>query len=63
MKLLVLKDSILDINIQQIRLNKKSVEITWSDAKISEAPFTWLRDNDPQELEPQTGESTVTFLR
>ena len=30
--------------------------ITWADQTVSEFPYTWLRDNDQDELHPYTRE-------
>lgn len=46
------------MNIEQVSSKHRSFEIIWSDGSISEAPFIWLRDNDQEELHPQTGERT-----
>lgn len=60
MRLSVLKKTLLGkaVNIEQVQLKKRSFKIIWSDGSISKAPFIWLRDNDQQELHPQTGERT-----
>ena len=33
--------------IKQLSKNKKSIKIKWSDNKISNFDFLWLRDNCP----------------
>lgn len=41
-----------------IQRQARSFLISWPDGSQSEAPFIWLRDNDQNELHPQTGERT-----
>ena len=36
--------------------------MTWEDQSNTELPFIWLRDNDPHELHPQTGERTFDLM-
>lgn len=38
--------------------NNRSFRIHWQDGSSSEFPHIWLRDNDPNELHPQTQERT-----
>lgn len=44
------------MKISQVKKNTLAFAIEWSDGSRSQAPFIWLRDNDQQELHPQTGE-------
>ena len=44
------------LNIQSISRKQREFAITWSDGSQNQYPFIWLRDNDPHELHPHTGE-------
>jgi gamma-butyrobetaine dioxygenase len=46
------------MNFHKIQPEKRSFLVTWEDGSISEMPYVWLRDNDQDELHPQTGERT-----
>lgn len=46
------------MNIEQVLDKDRAFELIWTDGSISIAPYIWLRDNDQQELHPQTGERT-----
>ncbi len=48
----------MSLHIKNIEQTKRAFMITWSDGSNSEMPFIWLRDNDPFELHPDTGERT-----
>lgn len=46
------------MHIDQVDKHARAFEIRWSDGSKNTLPFIWLRDNDPNELHPQTHERT-----
>jgi gamma-butyrobetaine dioxygenase len=44
------------VNIADARGGERAVIVTWADQSVTEFPFIWLRDNDPDELHPDTRE-------
>ncbi len=46
------------MNFTHIQRKTRSFLLSWPDGSQSTAPFIWLRDNDQDELHPQTGERT-----
>jgi gamma-butyrobetaine dioxygenase len=46
------------MDIQSIAIKPSSVVIVWSNGERYEYPYIWLRDNDPDELHPDTKERT-----
>ena len=46
------------MHIDQVDKHTRAFEIQWNDASKNTLPFIWLRDNDPNELHPQTHERT-----
>ncbi len=46
----------------KIEQHERAFLIYWEDGSQTEAPFIWLRDNDPNELHPQTRERTFDLL-
>jgi gamma-butyrobetaine dioxygenase len=44
------------MQIISINSNEKSLYVDWQDWSVSEFPYIWLRDNDKDELHPQTRE-------
>lgn len=46
------------ITIIETHAHKAMLEIVWSDQSRTRFPYIWLRDNDPNELHPQTLERT-----
>lgn len=44
------------MNTVDISRGVHAFTITWDDRSIAELPFIWLRDNDPNELHPDTRE-------
>ena len=47
----------------KIEQNTTAFTATWSDQSSDELPFIWLRDNDPHEVHPDTGERTFDLTR
>lgn len=46
------------MKIESIDRNHRAFHVSWQDGSTSELPFIWLRDNDPNELHPDTHERT-----
>lgn len=46
------------MNIIAVDMAPQAFVITWENGKSTELPFIWLRDNDPDELHPDTLERT-----
>ncbi len=44
------------MNIADVTRGERGITITWDDQSEAEFPFIWLRDNDPDELHPDTCE-------
>ncbi len=44
------------MNIADVQRGERDFTITWADQTVAEIPFIWLRDNDPDELHPDTRE-------
>jgi gamma-butyrobetaine dioxygenase len=44
------------MNIADVTRGERSFTISWDDQSVAEFPFIWLRDNDPDELHPDTRE-------
>jgi alpha-ketoglutarate-dependent taurine dioxygenase len=44
------------MNISDVQRGERAATITWADRSVTEYPFIWLRDNDPNELHPDTQE-------
>ena len=50
------------MQIQSVERQARGFRIEWSDGSESRAPYIWLRDNDPNELHPDTHERTFDLL-
>jgi len=46
------------MKISAVDIRPKAFALTWENGKVTELPFIWLRDNDPDELHPDTLERT-----
>lgn len=46
------------MKIQSIDRKQRTFYVSWQDGSSSQLPFIWLRDNDPNELHPDTHERT-----
>lgn len=46
------------MKIRAVDIMPQTFILTWENGKSSELPFIWLRDNDPDELHPDTRERT-----
>ena len=46
------------MNIKEITQLERGLQLTWSNGDSCELPYIWLRDNDQQELHPDTHERT-----
>lgn len=44
------------MQIRNIKIDKKSFQLSWQNNTTTEFPFIWLRDNDIEELHPKTRE-------
>jgi gamma-butyrobetaine dioxygenase len=44
------------MNIANVTRDERGFSITWDDRTATDFPFIWLRDNDPDELHPDTRE-------
>lgn len=44
------------MNIADVSAGERGFTIIWDDRSVAEYPFIWLRDNDPDELHPDTRE-------
>lgn len=44
------------MNIADVQRGERAFTISWNDHSATEFPFIWLRDNDPNELHPDTRE-------
>lgn len=44
------------MNIANVSIDERGFTITWDDQSFAKIPFIWLRDNDPDELHPDTRE-------
>jgi len=51
-------NTIIVMKILQAHKQQRSFTLVWHDGSVSDLPFIWLRDNDPNELHPQTKERT-----
>jgi gamma-butyrobetaine dioxygenase len=50
--------SVKNMHIETVNQTPRSLTAVWRTGEASELPFIWLRDNDPNELHPQTHERT-----
>lgn len=46
------------MNIADVKRSERAFSVTWGDQSVTQFPFIWLRDNDRDELHPQTRERT-----
>ena len=50
------------ISIKNVIKKEKTIEVNWSDGKISNFHFMWLRDNCPSDIHPTARERLFNLM-
>ena len=51
-----------DIEVAALKCTPGELEITWQNSSYSVYSSVWLRDNDPVNRDPRTGQRLVSLL-